>query len=105
MGGRRQPGTSFANIANAMRQSTLGGGAPGGSNMTTQSALGTGAPSAFKKGGIVKAAPVKKKAGGAIAKPKAAPAKMKKGGAVAKPKAKPMPAFKKGGKVAMKGKK
>jgi co-chaperonin GroES (HSP10) len=50
----------------------------------------------YKKGGMVK--------------PKAAPKKMMKGGVVAKPKVaakkgKPMPAFKKGGKVAMKGKK
>lgn len=46
----------------------------------------------FKKGGPVKAkAPVKKKAGGMIAKPKAA--------AAAKPKGKAMPAFKKGGAV------
>ena len=50
------------------------------------------APAAFKKGGAVKAAPVKKKAGGVIAKPKAGAAK-----------AKPMP-FKKGGPV-KKGKK
>lgn len=50
---------------------------------------------AFKKGGAVKAAPVKKKAGGVIAKPKAAPVKAK---------AKPMPAFKKGGMI-KKGKK
>jgi len=51
--------------------------------------------SAFKKGGAVKAAPVKKKAGGVVAKPKAAPVKAK---------AKSMPAFKKGG-VVKKGKK
>jgi hypothetical protein len=50
---------------------------------------------AFKKGGAVKAAPVKKKVGGVIAKPKAAPVKSK---------AKPMPAFKKGGMI-KKGKK
>lgn len=60
------------------------------------------APSAFRKGGPVKAAakpkaaPVKKKAGGMIAKPKAA--------AAAKPKGKAMPAFKKGGVVKAKGK-
>jgi len=57
--------------------------------------------SAYKKGGMVK--------------PKTAPKKMMKGGMVTKPKAKakapvvgkgrPMPAFKKGGKVMMKGKK
>ena len=63
------------------------------------------AGTAFKKGGMVKAkAPVKKKAGGMIGKPKAAPKKMMKGGIVAKPKskakpmAKPMP-FKKGGAI------
>ena len=68
------------------------------------------AGTAFKKGGMVKAkAPVKKKAGGMIGKPKAAPKKMMKGGIVAKPKskakpaAKPMP-FKKGG-VIKKGRK
>ena len=49
----------------------------------------------YKKGGAVKAAPVKKKAGGVVAKPKAAPVKAK---------AKSMPAFKKGG-VVKKGKK
>jgi len=58
-------------------------------------AAAMGRPSAFKKGGAVKAAPVKKKAGGVVAKPKAAPVKAK---------GKSMPAFKKGG-VVKKGRK
>ena len=73
-------------------------------------ATGPGAAVARERIAARMAQPYKK---GGMVKPKAAPKKMMKGGMVAKPtvkgkvkpKGKPMPAFRKGGKVAMKGKK